>query len=230
MYLVGAGPGHPGLLTVRAKALLAKADVVVVDRLVSPRILGFAPSHARFIYVGKASGHHAMEQECINALLVETARQGNVVVRLKGGDPFVFGRGGEEASACCDADISFEVVPGVTSAVAVPAYAGIPLTYRTRASSFSVLTGHMSISQSREKTEWGHVRSETGTLVFLMGVENLEIIIARIRQSGRTDDTSVACVHWGTSASQMTITGTLCLSIASDGRTRTVQISTRCKE
>ncbi len=170
--LVGAGPGDPGLMTVRGLELLRRAQVVVYDRLVDPRLLDEAP-RARRIFAGKASGHHALPQEQINALLILHARRGRRVVRLKGGDPFVFGRGGEEAEALAGARIPFEVVPGVSSALAAPAYAGIPVTHRGVASSFTVVTGHGSAPGQGSSVDWARLARASDTLVVLMGVESL---------------------------------------------------------
>ncbi|MCF8565526.1 uroporphyrinogen-III C-methyltransferase [Alicyclobacillus tolerans] len=207
--LVGAGPGHPGLMTGRARQVLAGADAVVYDRLLSPRILGFAPPTADFVYVGKQPGHHAMKQEHINERLVELALQGKNVVRLKGGDPFVFGRGGEEALACRQAGIPFEVVPGVTSPVAVSAFAGIPVTHRGIATSFSVITGHQCADGREEDVDWRSLALSTGTLVILMGIRQLEDIVHRLLVHGRNPDTPAALIRWGTRAAQQTLTGTL---------------------
>lgn len=231
IYLVGAGPGHPGLLTSRAKSVLEQADVVVYDRLLSPRLLSFAPKTARFIYVGKGPSHHAMAQGDINALLVDLGRAGKRVVRLKGGDPFVFGRGGEEAAACRDAGIAFEVVPGVTSPVAVSAYAGIPVTHRGVATSFTVVTGHLAEADGSahadgllgSPTDGGPAKmgqrvagglqadrqQDTGTLIVLMGMQNLERWVRHVLDEGRRSSTPVAVVRWGTRASQQTVTGDL---------------------
>jgi uroporphyrin-III C-methyltransferase len=170
--MVGAGPGDPGLMTVRGLELLRRAHVVVYDRLVDPRLLDEAP-RARRIFAGKASGNHALPQAQITALLIRHARRGRRVVRLKGGDPFVFGRGGEEADALARARIPFEVVPGVSSAVAVPAYAGIPVTYRGVASSFTVATGHASASGRESSVDWARLARSADTLVVLMGVASL---------------------------------------------------------
>lgn len=209
VYLVGAGPGHPGLMTTRAREVLAKADVVVYDRLLSPRALGFAPVSAEFVYVGKESGNHTMKQADINALLVARAQDGQMVVRLKGGDPFVFGRGGEEAEACRASGIPFEVVPGVTSAVAVSAYAGIPVTHRGVATSFSVVTGHQCATGQDEEMDWSGLGPMDATLVILMGVGQLETIVRRLKLAGRGGETPVALVRWGTRAHQQTLEGTL---------------------
>jgi uroporphyrinogen III methyltransferase/synthase len=181
---------------------LRRADVVVYDRLVAPALLDYAPAHAEKIYVGKASSDHTMSQNEINALLIAQARGGKIVVRLKGGDPFVFGRGGEEALALADAGIAFEIVPGVTSAIAAPAYAGIPVTHRGVAASFIVATGHRA-----DESPISNPRSPTH--VFLMGVENLASIVASLIESGRDATTPAALVRWGTTPQQQTIVGTL---------------------
>src|SRR5258705_10808891 len=206
--LVGAGPGDPGLMTVRGLELLRRAAVVVYDRLVDPRLLDEAP-RARRIFAGKASGNHALPQERINALLILHARRGRRVVRLKGGDPFVFGRGGEEAEALARARIPFEVVPGVSAAVAVPAYAGIPVTHRGVASSFTVVTGHASASGRESKVDWARLARSADTLVVLMGVESLPRITRELIAHGRPATTPVALVRWGTTSAQETVTGTL---------------------
>ena len=205
--LVGAGPGDPGLMTVRGLELLRRAHVVVYDRLVDPRLLDEAP-RARRIFAGKASGNHALPQERINALLIMHARRGRRVVRLKGGDPFVFGRGGEEAEALAHARIPFEVVPGVSSAVAVPAYAGIPLTHRGVASSFAVVTGHERPG-GESSVDWARLARASDTLVVLMGVESLPRITRALIAHGRPAATPVALVRWGTTSAQETVTGTL---------------------
>jgi uroporphyrinogen III methyltransferase / synthase len=206
--LVGAGPGDPGLMTVRGLELLRKAEVVVYDRLVDPRLLDEAP-RARRIFAGKASGNHALPQERINALLVLHARRGRRVVRLKGGDPFVFGRGGEEAEALARARIPFEVVPGVSSAIAAPAYAGIPVTHRGVASSFTVVTGHASASGAESSADWARLARSADTLVVLMGVESLPRMARELIAHGRPATTPVALVRWGTTTAQETVTGTL---------------------
>jgi uroporphyrinogen III methyltransferase/synthase len=206
--LVGAGPGDPGLITVRGLELLRRADVVVYDRLVDRRLLDAAP-RARRVFAGKARGAHALEQERINALLVRHARRGRRVVRLKGGDPFVFGRGGEEAEALARARIPFEVVPGVTSAVAAPAYAGIPLTHRGVASSFAVVTGHGCASEGGRRVDWARLATAVDTLVVLMGLERLAEIARELVAHGRAAATPVAVVRWGSTELQETIVGTL---------------------
>jgi uroporphyrinogen III methyltransferase / synthase len=206
--LVGAGPGDPGLMTVRGLELLRRAHVVVYDRLVDPRLLDEAP-RARRIFAGKASGNHALPQERINALLILYARRGRRVVRLKGGDPFVFGRGGEEAEALARVRIPFEVVPGISSAIAVPAYAGIPVTHRGVASAFTVVTGHASASGCDSKVDWARLACSADTLVVLMGVESLPRITRELIAHGRPAATPVALVRWGTTSAQETVTGTL---------------------
>ena len=206
--LVGAGPGDPGLMTVRGLELLRRAEVVVYDRLVDPRLLDEAP-RARRIFAGKASGNHALPQEQITALLIVHARRGRRVVRLKSSDPFVFGRGGEEAKALARARIPFEVVPGVSSAVAVPAYAGIPVTHRGVASSFTVVTGHESGTGGASSVDWARLARGSDTLVVLMGVESLPRIVRELIAHGRPATTPVALVRSGTTSAQETVTGTL---------------------
>jgi len=209
VWLVGAGPGDPGLITMAGVACLAGAEVVVYDRLVDRRLLDLAPPEAERISVGKAASSHSLAQEEINDLLVAKARGGKTVVRLKGGDPYVFGRGGEEAEALVAAGIPFEVVPGVTSAVAVPAYAGIPVTHRRMASSFAVVTGHEDPTKGESSIDWEHLAKGVDTLVFLMGGANLGGIARRLVECGRTPDTPTAVVRWGTTPHQQTVTGTL---------------------
>jgi uroporphyrinogen III methyltransferase/synthase len=208
VYLIGAGPGDPGLLTVRGLQLLQRAHVIVYDQLVNPLLLEEASAAAIRIYVGKQAGRHCVAQEEINRLLIAHARLGYEVVRLKGGDPFVFGRGGEEAEALADAGIPFEVVPGVSSAVAVPAYAGIPVTYRKLASSFAVVTGHES-PKAQDKVDWSKLANAVDTLVILMGLKNLPRIVAQLLAHGLSRETPVAVIRWGTTSEQETVTGTL---------------------
>jgi uroporphyrin-III C-methyltransferase len=200
--LVGAGPGDPRLITVRGLTLLRRADVVVYDRLVDPRLLREA-RRARLIFAGKASGDHALPQDEINVLLVHHARRGRRVVRLKGGDPFVFGRGGEEAAAVVAAGIPYEIVPGVSSAVAVPAYAGIPVTHRGVAASFAVVTGHEACEDSR--IDWARLATGVDTLVVLMGVRALPRIAEALIAHGRSPSTAVAVVSSGATAQQTTL-------------------------
>jgi uroporphyrinogen III methyltransferase/synthase len=209
VYLVGAGPGDPGLITVKGLACIQKADVIVHDRLVSPGLLRRAPRGCELIDVGKSPRRHTLSQEAINALLVEKALQGKVVVRLKGGDPFLFGRGGEEAEALAEAEVPFEVVPGVTSAIAAPAYAGIPVTHRDHTSTFAVVTGHEDPTKPDSSVDWQKLATGVGTLVCLMGVANLPQIVAKLVEHGRDPRTPVAIVERGTEARQKTVTGTL---------------------
>jgi uroporphyrinogen III methyltransferase/synthase len=207
VYLVGAGPGDPGLLTVRAAEVLARADVVVHDRLAEPSLLGLAPAAAERIDVGKAPGG-PIDQSSINDLLVERGRAGLEVVRLKGGDPFVFGRGGEEAAVLLAAGVPFEVVPGVTSAVAVPAYAGIPVTHRGLSTSFTVVTGHSRHATDTD-VDWQALARAGGTLVVLMGVAHRGELAARLIDAGVGPDTPVAAIRWGTRPAQQTVRTTL---------------------
>jgi len=209
VWLIGAGPGDPGLMTVAGVAALADAEVVVYDRLVSAQLLALAPSSAELVFVGKEAGVHALAQEEINALLLEKARQGKRVARLKGGDPYVFGRGGEEAEALAAAGVPFEVVPGVTSAVAVPAYAGIPVTHRGLASSFAVITGHEDPSKADTALDWSKLATGVDTLVFLMGTATLPQIVEKLVEYGRPAATPVAVIRWGTTPAQQVVTGTL---------------------
>jgi uroporphyrinogen III methyltransferase/synthase len=209
VWLIGAGPGDPGLMTVAGAAALAEAEVVVYDRLVNAQLLELAPSSAERIFVGKEAGAHALRQEEINALLVEKARQGKRVARLKGGDPYVFGRGGEEAEALAVAGVPFEVVPGVTSAVAVPAYAGIPVTHRGLASSFAVVTGHEDPAKEETAVDWSKLATGVDTLVFLMGAATLPQIVEKLVEHGRPTATPVAVIRWGTTPAQQVVTGTL---------------------
>jgi uroporphyrinogen III methyltransferase/synthase len=210
VYLVGAGPGDPGLLTVRGDEVLRRADVVVYDRLSVEALLDLAPPHAERISVGKAPRQVTMSQEDINALLVQKGRAGGTVVRLKGGDPFVFARGGEEAAALTDAGVPFEVVPGITSAIAAPAYAGIPVTLRHSSTSFTVVTGHEDTSVGEEGTvDWEAVAKVGGTIVILMGVARIAAIAERLMAAGRSPDTPAAAVRWGTRPEQHTVRATL---------------------
>ncbi|MGE5249741.1 MAG: uroporphyrinogen-III C-methyltransferase [Bacteroidota bacterium] len=207
VHLVGAGPGDPGLLTIKGLECLRMADVVVHDRLINGELLGYAP-RAELIDVGKRPDHHPIPQEEINAILIERAHQGKRVVRLKGGDPFVFGRGGEEAQALVQAHIPFEIVPGVTSAIAVPAYAGIPVTHRGLASSVAFITGHASGSQPLH-LDWQALARGVDTLVFLMGVHSLPVIVNSLVHAGLSPDTPVALIQQGTLPSQKLVAGTL---------------------
>ena len=209
VYLVGAGPGDPGLLTLRAKDCIERADVVVYDHLANRAFLDYANKQAEILYAGKKGGSHAMSQQEINRLICQKAAMGLTVVRLKGGDPFLFGRGGEEAQELVRAGIHFEVVPGVTSAVAVPAYAGIPLTHRDYASTVAFITGHEDPLKEQSSIDWGKLSSGAGTLVFLMGIGNLTKISRELIRNGRSPDTPAAVIMQGTVPGQKTVTGRL---------------------
>lgn len=209
VYLVGAGPGAAELITLRGLHCLEQAEVVVYDRLVDEGILACARAGSELIYVGKGVGERVMEQADINALLIAKAKAGKLVVRLKGGDPFVLGRGGEEAEALARAEIPFEVVPGVTAAVAVPAYAGIPVTHRSLAASFAVITGHEAATSKSSRIAWDKLAMGVDTLVCLMGRENLGAICGELIKHGRPPATPVALIRWGTLPRQETLVGTL---------------------
>lgn len=209
VFLIGAGPGDPGLITVKGLGCIAAADVVVYDYLASPALLAHARPDAQIIYVGKKGGEHTLPQDGINALIVEKAAQGKVVARLKGGDPFIFGRGGEEAEVLIDAGIPFEVVPGVTAAIGASAYAGIPLTHRDYTSHVAFVTGHEDPTKTESSMDWKALATGIGTLVFFMGVKNLPTIAANLVANGRAPDTPVAVIRWGTTPRQKTVTGTL---------------------
>jgi uroporphyrinogen III methyltransferase/synthase len=209
VFLVGAGPGDPGLITYRGWKLLVDAEVVIFDRLAPSALLDFVPARATRIDVGKTPGSDEMEQRDINALLVEHGRAGRRVVRLKGGDPFVFGRGGEEAEALAAAGIEFEVVPGITSAIAAPAYAGIPVTHRGVSTHFTVVTGHEDPTKGHTEVDWEALARVGGTLVVLMGAGRVGDIADRLIRGGRPADTPVAAVRNGTRADQHTVRATL---------------------
>ena len=207
--LVGGGPGDPELITVGGLARIAEADVIVYDRLANPALLAHARGDAERIYAGKLPDRHTLSQDEINALLVAKAREGKRVVRLKGGDPFVFGRGGEEAEALAAADVPFEVLPGVTSAIAAPAYAGIPVTHRAIASSFAVITAHEHPAKDETSIDWAKLATGVDTLVFLMGVGPLAEVVRRLIDNGRAPDTPAAVIEWGTLPRQRVVPGTL---------------------
>ncbi len=209
VYLIGAGPGDPGLLTIKAKECIEQADVVVYDYLASPFLLEYAAKDAEIIYVGKKGADHTLTQDKINQLLVDKAAQGLTVARLKGGDPFVFGRGGEEAQELLSCGVAYEVVPGVTSAIAAPAYAGIPVTHRDHTSFVSFITGHEDPTKKTSSMQWDVFARSNATLVFLMGVKNLANIAGKLMEHGKEPDTPVALVRWGTTSRQQTVTGTL---------------------
>ncbi len=209
VYLIGAGPGDPELITVKGRRCLEEADVIIYDYLANPRLLAHGGPDARRVYVGKKSDKHTVEQESINTLLIEEAGQGNIVARLKGGDVFIFGRGGEEALTLAEAGIDFEVVPGVSSASAVPAYAGIPVTHRGLAADVSFITGRQRHADEGPEILWDLLGQGGGTLVFLMGVTSLPEITEKLRAHGRAPDTPAAVIRWGTTTDQECITGTL---------------------
>jgi uroporphyrinogen III methyltransferase/synthase len=209
VFLVGAGPGDPGLITVRGLELIRTADAVVYDRLIPPELLHEMRKDAERHYVGRARGSVAMTQDRANELLVELARAGKQVVRLKGGDPFVFGRGGEEGEACAAAGVPFEIVPGISSANAVPAYAGIPLTHRLLGSSYAVLTGHETPDKAETAINWDALATAVDTLVILMGVAELPHIVEQLLAHGRPPETPTAVISQGTRPEQRTLVTTL---------------------
>lgn len=210
VYLVGAGPGDPGLITLRGKYLLERADVVVYDYLANRRLLRHAPSSAQLVYAGKhGGGEHAHTQEEINQMLIDFAREGKCVVRLKGGDPFLFGRGGEEVEELARHGIVFEVVPGVTSATAAATYAGIPITHRGYTASVAFLTGHEDPNKPTSNIDWPKIATGVGTIVIFMGVKNLPQIVKNLIENGRSPETPVAVVRWASTPEQHSVVGTL---------------------
>ena len=219
VYIVGAGPGDPGLITVKGLECIAGADVIVYDYLVNASLLESAALSAEKIYAGKKAAHHTLKQEQINALLVEKAKAGHTVCRLKGGDPFLFGRGGEEALELARAGIEFEIVPGISAAVSVPAYAGIPVTHRGFTSTFAAITGHEDPTKESSDIDWEKISTGIGTLVFFMGVKNLSQIVKQLIENGRPADTPVALIRLGTLPNQRTVTATLA-TIADKARLR----------
>lgn len=208
VYIVGAGPGDTGLFTIRGRQCLETAEVVVYDYHVNTQLLNFAGRDAEFIFAGKRGGHHTLTQDQINAALVKHASLGKVVCRLKGGDPFIFGRGGEEAEVLVSAGIPFEVVPGISSAIAAPAYAGIPLTHRKFATTVAFIPGHEDREKEESSIAWDKIVG-LSTLVFLMGVKNLPFIAEQLIKHGRSADTPIAIIRWGTRAEQTSLTSTL---------------------
>ncbi|MCX5849715.1 MAG: uroporphyrinogen-III C-methyltransferase [Deltaproteobacteria bacterium] len=208
VYIIGAGPGDAGLITLKGIDCLREADVVIYDYLVSKDLLKYAKPDTRFIYAGKQGGAHTLSQWQINDLLVKEANAGNIVARLKGGDPFIFGRGGEEAEKLAANKISFEIVPGITSAIAVPAYAGIPLTHRGLTSTVAFVTGHEDPTKEKSDIDWKAL-VRIGTLVFLMGVKNIEKIVRELQDNGRSPKTPTALIRWGTTPRQEILEGTL---------------------
>src|SRR5436305_248991 len=209
VYLVGAGPDDPDLMTCKGLRCLREADVVLYDRLVNAALLAEAHAGATLVFVGKGPNRHTLPQKDINMLLITYAQQGNVVVRLKGGDPFIFGRGGEEAQALAEVGIPFEIVPGVSSAVAVPAYAGIPVTHRDYASSFTIVTGHEGMTHDSPPVNWEALAALGGTIVVLMGVKGLPHFTERLIAGGLDPATPAAVIEQGTTQQQRTVTGTL---------------------
>lgn len=200
VYLVGAGPGDPGLITVKGRDCIKKADVIVYDYLVNVELLKAAKPGVEMIYVGKQGGSHTLEQEDINKLLVEKALEDKIVTRLKGGDPYIFGRGGEEALVLREYKIPFEVVPGITAAIATPNYAGIPVTHREYTSTFGLITGHEDPAKNESSIDWAKISTGIGTLAFYMGVKNLPYITEQLMKHGRSGDTPVAVIRWGTTS------------------------------
>jgi uroporphyrinogen III methyltransferase/synthase len=208
-YLAGAGPGDPGLVTLKVQEVVREADVIVYDYLCNPEILSWATPGVEIIYAGKKAGQHTLKQEEIDALLVEKTRAGKRVVRLKGGDPFVFGRGGEEAQALAAAGLRFEIIPGVTSAIAAPAYAGIPVTHRDHAAQLTIFTGHEDPAKTESSLDFRQLATTAGTKVMLMGVERMGVITAKLIENGAAPQTPIALVRWGTTGRQQTLRGTL---------------------
>ncbi|MFD0768620.1 uroporphyrinogen-III C-methyltransferase [Bacillus sp. CGMCC 1.60114] len=208
VYIVGAGPGDPDLISVKGVKCIQQADVILYDRLVNKELLSYAKQEADLIYCGKLPNYHTMKQETIHAFLVKYAKKGKIVTRLKGGDPFVFGRGGEEAEALVKHGIPFEVVPGITAGIAAAAYAGIPVTHRDASTSFAVVTGHRK-EGAEEEVKWKNLAKGVDTLAVYMGVSNLSYICEQLLKHGKSEHTPVAMIEWGTTASQRTITGTL---------------------
>ncbi len=208
VYLIGAGPGDPGLITEKGRRAIARADVIVYDYLANRRLLSYAKPQAEKIYVGKKGGCHTLSQEGINELLVDLARRGKIVARLKGGDPFLFGRGGEEAEVLVEAGIPFEVIPGVTSAIAAPAYAGIPVTHREHTSTFTMVTGHEDPTKESSAIDW-EALARIGTIAFLMGMKNLPRICENLLRAGKAPETPVAVIRWGSTPRQKVVSGTL---------------------
>ena len=209
VFLVGAGPGDPKLITLKGMQCITDADVIIYDRLVNPSLLNSAKPDAELIYAGKSPGRHSLTQDEINLILVQQAQEGKNVVRLKGGDPFVFGRGGEEVEMLSEHGIPYEIVPGITSAIAAAEYAGIPLTHRSYASSFAVITGHEADVKDSSRISWDNIAKGADTLVFLMGMRNLPVIVEELINHGRNENEHIALIHWGTTPEQKTLVGVL---------------------
>lgn len=216
--IVGAGPGDPDLISIRGHRRLLEADTVIYDALLDSVILDEIPIDTEKIYAGKRAGFHTLSQREINELLIKKAREGKRIVRLKGGDPFVFGRGAEEALALKRAGIAYEIVPGITAGIAVPAYAGIPVTLRGVSSSFACLTGHEAADKGNSTIDWHQISSSVDTIIIYMGFRNLPTIVSKLLIAGKPDETPVAVIHWGTVNNQRSVTGTLA-SIESDVET-----------
>jgi uroporphyrin-III C-methyltransferase len=208
VYLVGAGPGDPGLMTVKGKALLEHADCVIYDALISPAILAMMNPKAEHIHAGKRRGQHSLMQSEITALLIAKAQEHAVVVRLKGGDPFVFGRGGEEMLELIEAGISVEIVPGITAGVAAPAYAGIPITHRNYGSSVTFVTGHEHAGKYQPQVDWAAIAQSSDTIVIYMGIHNLAHILPALQAGGKSPETPIALIQWGTCPNQTELVGT----------------------
>ena len=208
VYLTGAGPGDVELLTIKAHRVITQADVIIYDRLANPEILEMARSGCEFVYVGKEDGRHTLPQDEINEVIYQNALKHDVVVRLKGGDPFVFGRGGEEGAYLHEREILFEIIPGITSAISVPAYAGIPVTHRGVAVSFRVVTGHESPNKKESQIPWENFKTDD-TIVFLMGLHNLEKIASKLQEVGKPKDYPCAVISRGTTKEQSVVVGTL---------------------
>ncbi|MGA9289378.1 MAG: uroporphyrinogen-III C-methyltransferase [Anaerobacillus sp.] len=208
VYLVGAGPGDIDLITVKGLKCIENADIILYDRLINEDLLNYAKKDVELIYCGKLPNYHTLKQETINRFLVKHALKGKIVTRLKGGDPFVYGRGGEEAEALANHGIPFEVVPGITSGIAAPAYAGIPVTHRELSSTFAFVTGHRKDGEE-EELKWESLAKGIDTLAIYMGVKNLPYICSMLKKHGKKKDTPVALIHWGTTQTQQTVTGTL---------------------
>ncbi|MBP1618683.1 MAG: uroporphyrinogen-III C-methyltransferase [Bacteroidetes bacterium] len=209
IYITGAGPGDEKLITLRAVEVLKMADAVVYDYLVNDSLLAYCRPDCERIYAGKKANHHTLPQDEINALLIELAQKHTHVVRLKGGDPFVFGRGGEEAMALKQAGIRFEIIPGVTSGIAVPAYAGIPVTHRDSCSMVTFVSGHKAVNKPDDEINWQALATLESTLVFYMGVSNLGKITSKLIENGKFPDTAIALIQWGTTLNQLAVCGNL---------------------
>ncbi len=219
VYLIGAGPGDPGLLTIKAREVLSCCDVLIYDYLANAEFLSYAKPEAEIIYVGKKGGDHTLPQDKINELIIAKAREGKSIARLKGGDPYVFGRGGEEAEELVEVGIEFEVIPGVTAGVAAPAYAGIPVTHREHTTSVCFITGHEDPTKEQSGHDWAVYASSSSTLVFYMGIKNLPMISRNLIENGRDPQTPVALIRWGTRAEQQSFVSTL-EKVAEEAKTR----------